>query len=280
MNWNIIKQFSSKSKFGFRKQDVIREYPEKHPAYLSSVLAKMVEEGMLGKLSRDHFHIIPVNKEPETYVPDRQQIAKYIMQDKVYYIGYASAMRIHKLALQLKLNAANDHKTKLNEYVVTKNQVKPAVRIILGITYQFIRQDTTRFYGFSSIWINQLEQAMVSDLEKTIVDMTAKPHYCGGIVEVANALLQSKYRTDHDKLFYYFARYKNKSAKKRFLFLSDLLGLEWKVEHERMMGELGPGTPLLDPAAPDRGSRSKKFGLRINVDPIHIKKNVLHQFYS
>ncbi len=70
-----------------------------------------------------------------------------------------------------------------------------------------------RFFGFSSIWINQLEKAMVSDLEKTIVDTT----------------------------------------KKRFHFLSDLLGLEWTTKNERMMEELGPVISLLDPAAPDQG---------------------------
>ena len=274
LNWNIIKQFSSKNMFSFRTQDVVREFPEKHRGYLTKVLAKMLEEGMLCKLSRDHFHIIPANEDPGTYIPDSNQVAKYIMQNKEYYIGYASAMRIHKLTFQSKLNVAQDNESKLNEFVVTKNQMKPAIRIILGIPYQFIQQDSSRFFGFSSIWINQLEKAMVSDLEKTIVDIAAKPHHCGGIVDVANAIFHAKDRTNHDKLFYYFARYKNKSAKKRFLFLTDLLGLEWTGDHERMMEELGPGISLLDPAAPDRGRSTKKFDLKINVDPNHIKKKV------
>ena len=118
---------------------------------------------------------------------------------------------------------------------------------------------------------------MVSDLEKTIVDIASKPQYSGGIIEVGEVIIQAKARIDHDKLFYYFSRNKNKSAKKRFLFLTDLLGLEWTTEHERMMEELGTGISLLDPAAPDQGRRVKKFGLKINVDPIRIKMNVLHQ---
>ena len=44
---------------------------------------------------------------------------------------------------------------------------------------------------------------MVSDLEKTIVDIAPKPQLCGGIVEVGNAIFQAKARTDHDKLFIY-----------------------------------------------------------------------------
>ena len=227
---------------------------------------------MLCKITRDNYHIIPLNADPETYAPDGHQVAKYIMQNKEYYIGYGSAMKIHGLTLQSELK-----EYQLKEYVVTKKQIKPAMRSAWGVTYQFIKHDATRFFGFNSIWINQLEKAMVSDLERTIVDIATKPQFSGGIVEVGTAIFQAKDRTDHEKLFYYFARNMNKSAKKRFLFLTDLLGLEWTTDHERMMEELGPGISLLDPAAPDQGRKMRKFGLKINVDPLHIKKEVLHQ---
>ena len=72
----------------------------------------------------------------------------------------------------------------------------------------------------------------------------------------------------------------NKSAKKRFLFLTDLLDLEWTAEHERKMKELGTGISLLDPAAPDQGIKMRKFGLKINADPIRIKMAVLHRKIS
>ena len=246
------------------------EFSEKHHVYLSRILADMVHKGMLYKITRDNYHIIPFNADPETYVPDGYQVIKYIMQNKEYYIGYGSAMKIHGLTLQ----------SEVKEYVVTKKQMKPAIRSFIGNTYQFIQHDATRFFGFSSIWINQHEKAMVSDLERTIVDIATKPQLCGGIIEVGIAIFQAKDRADHDKLFYYFARNMNKSAKKRFLFLTDLLGLEWTTEHERLMEELGPGISLLDPAAPDQGSKRRKFGLKINVDPIRIKEKVLHRKMS
>ena len=272
MKWKIIKQFSSRNRFGFTFQDVVKEFPEKNPVHLARILAAMVEEGMLCKITRDNYHIIPYHADPETYVPDGLQVAKYIMQNKEYYLGYASAMKLHGLTLQ---RASVADQSEAREYVVTQKQMKPAIRSFGGITYQFIQHDTTRFFGFSDIWINQLEKAMVSDLEKTIVDISTKPGFCGGIIEVGNAIFQAKDRTDHDKLFYYFARNRNKSAKKRFLFLTDLLGLEWTSEHESMMGELGSGISLLDPSAPDQGRKRRKFGLKINVDPIDIKKIVL-----
>ncbi len=266
LNWNIIKQFSGKNMFGFTFQDVVREFPEKNLVHLARTIAGMVDKGMLYKIAWNNYQIIPLNADPETYVPDRHQVAKYIMQNKEYYIGYASALEIHGLILQ----------SEAREYVVTKKQMKPAIRSFGKITYQFIQHDATRFFGLSSIWINQYEKAMLSDLEKTLVDIATKPRLCGGIIEVGNAIFHAKDRTDHDKLFYYFARNINKSAKKRFLFLTELLDLEWTTEHEGMMKELGPGISLLDPAATYKGKIMRKFGLKINVDPIRIKETVVH----
>ncbi|MFO7671327.1 MAG: hypothetical protein R6W31_16835 [Bacteroidales bacterium] len=266
----MMKHFSGKNTLGFTFRDVTREFPGKNPVFLSRILAEMVEKGMLFKITRGYYHIIPIHANPETYVPDRHQVAKYIMQDKEYYIGYASALEIHGIRLQ----------TEAMEFVVTKKQMEQAIKRFGDITCQFIQHDETRFFGYSSIWINQLEKAMVSDLEKTIVDISAMPQLCGGIIEVGSAIFHAKDRTDHDKLFYYFARNMKKSAKKRFLFLTELLGLQWTIEHERMMEELGSSISLLDPGVPDQGRKRIKFGLKINVDPIRIREAVLHRKIS
>jgi predicted transcriptional regulator of viral defense system len=119
---------------------------------------------------------------------------------------------------------------------------------------------------------------MVSDLEKTIVDMATKPMFCGGAMELGKVIFQAKDRTDQDKLFYYFSRNRNKSAKKRYLFFTDLLELDWTAAHERMSGELGSGISILDPVAPIQGKGKGKFGLIVNVDPKSIKKKALHNW--
>ena len=280
LSWTILKQFASRNNFGFTFQDVVREFPGKNPVHLSSILTDMVKKGMLCKITHGHYHIAPFNADAETYYPDAHQVAKYLMQNKEYYIGYASAMQIHGIKIhpgntESENTEPKNTESEVKEYVVTRKQTRSAIRSLGENTYQFIQHDENRFFGFSSIWINQLEKAMVSDLEKTIVDIATKPQLAGGIIEVGNAIFQTKTRADHDKLFYYFARNSNKSAKKRFLFLTDLLGLEWTTEHERMMKELGTGISMLDPAAPDQGSKRSKFGLKINVDPIQIKNKVL-----
>ena len=113
---------------------------------------------------------------------------------------------------------------------------------------------------------------MVSDLEKTIVDAVSKPQLCGGIIEVGKAISQSKERTELQKLFYYLARNWSNAATKRYLFLSDVLGLEWTSEHESMRSDIGSSISLLDPSGPETGIKNSNFGLKINIDLSPLKE--------
>jgi len=288
VSWSIIKQFSIRNSLNFTFQDVVSEFPEKNPVVLSRTLSDMVAMGMLCKIARDNYHIIPLNEDPQSYMPDGSQIAKYIMQGKEYYIGYSSAIRIHgfddpcdnidsesRVPESGKAKASKVKETDSNEYVVTLEQKNPSVRNILGITCHFIQHHKTRFFGYESTWINGNEQAMVSDIEKTIVDLATKPQPGDGIIELGRALLQMKDETDQNTLFYYFDRNANKSAKKRFLFLCDLLGLEWTKDHDSLLEGLGSGYTRLDPTATDQGSKLAKYRLKINMDSTELKNKIL-----
>ena len=243
MRWEIIKKFSAENKRCFSYQDVITEYPDKDHSYLSKVLAAMVRLGMLMKISRDVYHIIPLSADPQTYSPDSRLVAKYIMKGKDYYIAYASAMNV------LGLTTQPGYRT----MVVTNRQVQPPIKNIAGTSIQFIYHTCSRFFGYEEIWVTNQEQAMVSDLEKTIVDAVSKPHLCGGIIEIGKAIYHSKERTDLQKLFYYLSRNRSQAAKKRYLFLSDFLGMEWTSDHQRMLEETGSSCSLLDPARESTG---------------------------
>ncbi|MEN8229963.1 MAG: hypothetical protein ABFS38_17515, partial [Bacteroidota bacterium] len=130
----------------------------------------------------------------------------------------------------------------------------------------FIYHTYRRFFGYLETWVTNQERAMVSDLEKTIVDAVSKPHLCGGIIGIGKAIYHSQKRTDLQKLFYYLARNGSHAAKKRYLFLSDFLGMEWTSEHERMLKDSGSSISLLDPTGPDQGRKNTRFGLKINME--------------
>lgn len=254
MKWEIIKKFSTEHRSCFSFKEVVAEFADKDHRYLSKVLTVMVSKGMLMRLNRDLYHIIPLSADPKTYAPDSRLVAKYLMRGREYYIAYSSAM--HILGLQ--------DQPGLRTMVATREQRQPSVLNVKGTEVQFVYHTYSRFFGYQETWINTEEQAMVSDLEKTLVDAVSKPHLCGGIIEIGKAIYRSKERAELQKLFFYLARNGSYAAKKRYLFLSDLLGLEWSSDHERMLNETGSSISLLDPTGRDQGKKNSRFGLKIN----------------
>jgi predicted transcriptional regulator of viral defense system len=263
-NWDIIKKFSGNDQDCFSFKDVLTEYPEMDKYYLSKVLSGMVERGMLIKLNRDLYHIVPSSADPETYIPDWHLVAKYLMKKKQYYIGYYSAMQIHSLITQ----------PSLKEIIVTNLQVKPAIKIIRGIEFQFVYHIEPKFFGFKNTWIDKHNKVMVSDLEKTLVDALTRPHLSGGLVEVGKALYESKEKIDYQKLLDYLNRNENEATKKRYLFLVELLGLTWTNNYDEILEKIGPSFPVLDTTGPNQGKKDTRFGLKVNIDVSTIKNSI------
>lgn len=264
VSWDLIKKFSGANQYCFTFQDVLLEYPNANRIYLSRVLAGMVEKGMLIKLNRNLYHIVPSSADPDIYIPDWHLAAMYLMKEKQYYIGYYSAMQIHGLITQ----------PSLKEIIVTNLQVKPAIKKIRGIEFQFVCHTEARFFGFKNTWIDKHNRVMVSDLEKTFVDSLTRPHLSGGLIEIGKALYESREKIDNQKLFDYLNRNKAEATKKRYLFLMEFLGLPLIKEFDEMLKKIGPGYPVLDTTGPDQGRKDSRFGLKINIDTDTIKKSI------
>lgn len=264
VSWDLIKKFSGTDQDCFTFQDVLLEYPNANRIYLSRVLSGMVENGMLIKLKRNLYHIVPSSADSNTYIPDWHLVAKYLMKGKKYYIGYYSAMQVHGLITQ----------PSLKEIIVTNLQVKPSQKKIRGIEFQFVYHVESRFFGFKNTWINQHEKVMVSDLEKTIVDAVTKPYLCGGMVEVGKAIYETREKIKLDTLISYLSQNDSQVAIKRYLYISDLVGVQWTAYHEGMLNKIDNNFSLLDTTGPDEGLKDTRFGLKINIDSETIKNSI------
>ena len=82
LSWDIIKRFSGNDQDCFSYQDVAMEYPDTNRAQLSKILSGMVEKGMLIKLNRNLYHIVPISADADFYMPDWHLVAKYLMKRK------------------------------------------------------------------------------------------------------------------------------------------------------------------------------------------------------
>ena len=122
LNWNILKSFSNDGKDCFHFADVIERFPTTEKQYLSNVLSSMIQKGMLIKLRKDIYFIVPIDSDAAIYIPDWHLVAKELVKEKKYYIGYYSAMQIHGLITQ----------PSLSEIIVTDTQMKPSKLTIKG----------------------------------------------------------------------------------------------------------------------------------------------------
>jgi predicted transcriptional regulator of viral defense system len=264
LNWNILKSVSNDGQDCFHFADVIERFPTTEKQYLSKVLSSMVQKGMLIKLRKDIYFIVPIDADASTYIPDWHIVAKELVRGKKYYIGYYSAMQIHGLITQ----------PSLTEIIVTETQMKPSKLTIKGVEFQFVTHTKTRFFGFKNTWINKHDKVMVSNLEKTLVDALTKPHLCGGIVEIAKAIYETREKVNLELLIEYLLQNDSNAAIKRYLFLCDILGINWTSYHETIMDKLLSNYSLLDTSSPNEGKYNSKFGLKINMDIQTIKSAI------
>lgn len=263
LNWDIIKKFSSEETSCFSFEDVIALYPDRDKGYLAKVLSKMVTEGVIIRLKKGLYHIVPLNESADHFIPDWHLVAKYLMKKKNYYIGYYSAMQIHGLITQ----------PSLKEIIVTDVQVKPSITKINNVEFQFVYHIGKRFFGFENAWIDDYNKVKCSDLEKTLVDALSKPHYSGGIVDIGKAIHETKEKVNNQKLYEYFLRFESYAATKRYLFISNLLDI-WSDEHQCLLASIASSISVLDTTAPNEGKVDKKFGLRVNIKPGAIKEAI------
>lgn len=252
----IIKGFQQKHRQIFYYSDLTEALPGKSPIYYSKLIESLLKKELIIRLTKGIFHIIPGSAHPKDFKPGWKLIAKYLAKKKPYYLGYQSAMHIHGLT--------NNEVTPM--LIVNKKHFRPSTVNISGKDYQYITLVSTRFFGIEEIYVDKYESINVSNLEKTIVDITSKPQLSGGIAEVAQALKNTSKRLDNNRLFYYFIRNGNQAAIKRYLYLYSLLKLEWTTDHDIMLENTAKGYSLLDPSEKAQGKLNSKFGLRINTN--------------
>lgn len=257
-SWEIIQVFSKKERTIFTFAELKKEMPGISISSLAQMMETLIKNKQLARLSNGIFYIIPANGAG----PNQNLIAKYLAKDTPYYIGYHSAMIVHGLT-----------KTDLKErFIVCHPQKRPTRVRVADMSFRFLMHAEKKFFGFEDRKVNKYETAKYSDLEKTIVDICDRPQFAGGIEEVAKALTLAAKRTNQDKLLFYFASNGNLAAIKRYLFITDLLGLEWTKGHDKLLSRKGNNISLLEPGKQKGGKTKTEFGLKINVDTEQLKR--------
>ncbi len=262
--WDIIKRFSQNDTPCFSIEDAREEFSNISASYLANTLMRMVNSNMLIRLNRGLYYIVPLEHNTPKFIPNWHLVAKCLMQNKNYYIGYYSALQIHKLITQ----------PSVTEIVVTDVQIKPSNIEIQGVRFQFVYHKKNKFIGIKDTWIDDYNKVKCSDLEKTLVDSFNNPHYSNGIVEIAKAVYEARNKIDQSKIMKYFTMSGSKVAARRYVFICDLLGISSSYHERFLQNNLSGSFLRLDTSAPDEGKINTKYELKINRDINTIKEAI------
>jgi predicted transcriptional regulator of viral defense system len=165
-----------------------------------------------------------------------------------YSIAYWSALNFYGLTEQIP-------HTVFIQTITRKFNFNPEV---FGVQYKIVKIKEPKYFGIIKEWIEET-QINITDKEKTIIDCLDLPQYAGGIIEVAKALKNNTF--DNKKLSSYALHIGNSGVIRRLGYLCEFLNIKIKFPKLDTRNYL-----LLDPTMPEKGPKSAKWRLIINLD--------------
>lgn len=139
-----------------------------------------------------------------------------------------------------------------------------------GVTFKFVTLLKHKFFGFRRERVFDVDVSM-AEPEKSLVDSFDKPHYAGGVEQLARIIWRGFTRVDHDKLVDYAIRMRSHSLVQRLGFIIDFLAGEGLVKplspdlRKLLQAGVGKAPVYLDPRSPRRGSFFKEWRIVCNV---------------
>lgn len=251
---SFLGYLAEEGKAWFSIEEAYGAFPDKAEGAVRFMLMRMLKKGLLIKVSRKAYWVVPFDQNAVEYLPDWHLLAEPLAGGSRYYIGYYSALQIHGLITQ----------PSLKEQVVREKHKTETV-VLKGVEFQFIYHNEKHFFGVKKVWIDSYNRVPCSDLEKTMIDCLYMPTYAGGIIEVAKALWTAREKLDYGKLLNYAKQFDSQVVIKRLGYLLDKLGIETEITGQLRELRSAAVSPL-DTEVPNEGKISTKWSIRQNVD--------------
>ena len=194
------------------------------------------------------------------------------------YIGYASAMELHRMKA-LEGGPVS---------VVLKSESRIRRRNVMGVEYQFMKHPVlaprlltrrARTIERPKDWMvlemevgtdgpgkeMQREKVRVSDPEWTIVSGLGRPDLCGGVAAIARGMVLRREDLRIERLVSYARLVSNRTAARRLGYLLEVLGMQTEKSALSLSFSVFDSYGRLDPTLPGREHWYPKWRLDVNV---------------
>lgn len=237
----------------FKLRDV-KEIMHVKEALAANLVSRLNAKGIITRIKQGLYSIVPFEMGKETiYIPDAYITAREIMNNRDYYISFASALQLHGMTTQ----------PQLTNYTAIQHTKRPVNAS--GYDYKFVCMNKKLFFGIEDFWINKQEKIKISDPEKTIIDCLNHPVYCGGISEAAKALYMKRDSLKAEKLIDYALKLGKASVCGRLGYLLELYNVENINDLQKLKEHIGKSYVPLDPTLPKQGKYLNKWRLLLNA---------------
>lgn len=260
----LLTYFNKQDKHCFDHSLAQKALPKSNEGAVRELLRDMTRRGLLMRVKRGLYYVIPYEQDPETFMPDWHLLAENLVPDANFYIAYYSALQIHNLITQ----------PSLKEQIVVSKQIRPSTLNIKGIPFQFIFHNKKHFFGSKKIWVDNFNKVSCSDLEKTLIDCLYKPDYAGGIVEIARAIYTSRDKIRYNILLEYAIKFSSQAVLKRLGFLLETLAIETDIILALQKFKT-KSVVLLDTELPKTGKIVTKWSIQQNIELETIKTAII-----
>lgn len=220
-----------------------------------NIASFMVKKGAAERVKPGLFARVPphIILDKKNYHEDAILIASKLIDE--YFLSHYTAIQIHGLADRYSSYvyiSSTSHQRSLKYH---NNQIK------------FIKINPNRNFGVTEIEYNK-EMILVSDLERTIIDIVDRPRLSGGWIEVIDCL-RNLDSIDDTKLLKYLKEFNNKKTARIVGYLLDCLSnIDLPTSFNKQLHDFsGENKYYIDKNSP--GSKVKEWNL---VVPSRIRK--------
>jgi predicted transcriptional regulator of viral defense system len=231
---------------------------------LRKILSNLAKHGRISRLRRGLYTTIGM--ESVANITHPFVIATHLVQPSA--ISHWSALQHHGLTEQVPQIITASTPTKVVTPSMREKEVQDLklkhIWQIADIRYEYINVQQKHFFGFEKIWLDEHFQVLITDKERTLLDVFIYPKMFGGMGEALGILENSLATIDIQKLVDYAIQYDKKSLTKRLGWALEYFGVSAKQLEPLLKAPINYFCRL-DPSAPAVGPCDKRWMIQNNL---------------
>ena len=185
------------------------------------LIRSLCKKNWLERIGAGKYMLIPAERGSEG-VADMNTLLLGSLITSPYYFSYATANSFHNVSSQARREV----------FIACRSKLKP--KLIREFVFRFIYLVRKKFFGYVETEVFGAK-VMMADLEKAVVDSVDKPHYAGGIAEVASVIVRASRRCDWEKLVAYALKMDSVALVQRLGYLINCVSIEIPSDMEKKM---------------------------------------------